>query len=305
MLQDDLRVASSWAAASTARATSSSRPAPSAASRSRSPRPVDRAQVRARRHEVERQFARPAQQLDAHAAADAVAAEQRCSVSTSPVALRRRAGCGRRPDSGVLGRPVLQHLVYRRPRSARPVRDGRPCAAPPARSRRRCRASARRTRPWRSSSAEDPARRRPRHREAQRLRAGEDRGVDADHARPRVEQRAARVAGVQARVGLDHVVDQAAVLRPQRAAERRHDAGRSPSGRGRAGCRSRSTTWPTRSRSESPELAGAAAASDADAQQREVGVGVAADSSAACSLPSSSVAAMRPPAPATWWFVSR
>ena len=53
-----------------------------------------------------------------------------------------------------------------------------------------------------------------RDREADPLRRQDDRRVDADHLAPRVDQRAARVAGVQRRVGLEDVVDQPAGLRP-------------------------------------------------------------------------------------------
>ena len=65
-----------------------------------------------------------------------------------------------------------------------------------------------------------------RHREADALRARDDGGVDADHLAGRGDQRAARIAGIERRVGLDHVLDQPADLRAQRAAERRDDAGR-------------------------------------------------------------------------------
>ena len=51
-----------------------------------------------------------------------------------------------------------------------------------------------------------------------------DRGVDADDATAAVGERAAGVAGVQRRVGLDHVVDDPAAPGRQRAAERRDDA---------------------------------------------------------------------------------
>ena len=51
-----------------------------------------------------------------------------------------------------------------------------------------------------------------------------DRGVDADDASASVGERAARVARVQRRVGLDHVVDDPAAPGRQRAPERRDDA---------------------------------------------------------------------------------
>jgi hypothetical protein len=49
------------------------------------------------------------------------------------------------------------------------------------------------------------------HREANSLRAGDDRGVDADHLALRRDQRAARIAGIESRIGLNHIVDQTAV----------------------------------------------------------------------------------------------
>ena len=48
----------------------------------------------------------------------------------------------------------------------------------------------------------------------------DDRGVHADHLAAGVDQRPARVAGIERRVGLDHVVDQPSGLRAQRAAQR-------------------------------------------------------------------------------------
>ena len=62
-------------------------------------------------------------------------------------------------------------------------------------------------------------------READALRAHDDGGVDADDLAVRGNQRPAGIARVERRVGLDHVVDQPAGLRAQRAAERGHDAG--------------------------------------------------------------------------------
>ena len=53
-----------------------------------------------------------------------------------------------------------------------------------------------------------------------------DGGVDADHVTGSIGERAAGVAGVQRRVGLDHVVHHASALGRQRAPERRDDAGR-------------------------------------------------------------------------------
>ena len=57
--------------------------------------------------------------------------------------------------------------------------------------------------------------------------------------RPAVEQRAAGVARVDRRIGLDRLVDREAVGRLDRAADAGHDARRSRCGRARTGCRSR------------------------------------------------------------------
>ena len=61
--------------------------------------------------------------------------------------------------------------------------------------------------------------------EADALRRGDDRGVDADDLAARVEQRAAGVAGIERRVGLQDVVDQPAGAGGEGAAERADDAG--------------------------------------------------------------------------------
>ena len=60
--------------------------------------------------------------------------------------------------------------------------------------------------------------------EAQALGRQDHRRVDADHLAARVGQWAARVARVDRRVGLNHLVEQAAVPRAERAAEGAHDA---------------------------------------------------------------------------------
>ena len=64
------------------------------------------------------------------------------------------------------------------------------------------------------------------HGKADALRAHDHRRVDADHFAARRHERPAGIAGIERRIGLDHVVDQPAVPRAQRAAERRDDAGR-------------------------------------------------------------------------------
>ena len=60
---------------------------------------------------------------------------------------------------------------------------------------------------------------------ADALGADNDGGVDADHLAARRHQRAAGIAGIERRVGLDDVVDQPAAARTQRAAERGDHAG--------------------------------------------------------------------------------
>ena len=62
-------------------------------------------------------------------------------------------------------------------------------------------------------------------RKADALRAHDHRGVYADDFAVRRHQRAAGIAGVERRIGLDHVVDQPAGARAQAAAERRDHAG--------------------------------------------------------------------------------
>src|SRR5438270_12277804 len=47
-------------------------------------------------------------------------------------------------------------------------------------------------------------------------------GIDADYTPRRVHQRPTRVAGVQGSIGLNHVIDQAPGIRPQRSPERAH-----------------------------------------------------------------------------------
>ena len=82
----------------------------------------------------------------------------------------------------------------------------------------------RRTRPCCSSCGMTQLRGVDRDREADRLRAADDRGVDADHLAARVQQRPARVARVERRVGLDHVRDQPAGAGAHAASERADDA---------------------------------------------------------------------------------
>src|SRR5262249_14790389 len=58
---------------------------------------------------------------------------------------------------------------------------------------------------------------------AQPLGGQNHRGVDADHFAVRSHQRPARVAWIQCRVGLDHVVDQSPRTRAQGTPESAHD----------------------------------------------------------------------------------
>ena len=60
----------------------------------------------------------------------------------------------------------------------------------------------------------------------QRLRAGNDRGLDPHHPSPAVDLPAAGIAGDHARLGLDHGFDQARVAGTQAAAQRRDHSGR-------------------------------------------------------------------------------
>ena len=74
--------------------------------------------------------------------------------------------------------------------------------------------------------------------EAQPLGAGDDRGVDADHAPAAVDQRAAGIARVQRRIGLHQVLDRPAaavvgLIRPEL---------RQAFARSRSGLHRRSTT---------------------------------------------------------------
>ena len=61
--------------------------------------------------------------------------------------------------------------------------------------------------------------------EAESLPAHDDRRVEPDDLARGVDERAARVAGIQRGVGLNDVGDQAARLRPQRSTERADDPG--------------------------------------------------------------------------------
>src|SRR5437016_580530 len=58
------------------------------------------------------------------------------------------------------------------------------------------------------------------------LRAIDDRGIDTDHLSRRRHQRPAGISGVERSISLDHVLDGPPAHRADRAAERRHDAGR-------------------------------------------------------------------------------
>src|SRR5256885_913724 len=60
-------------------------------------------------------------------------------------------------------------------------------------------------------------------RKADSLRAHDHRRVYANDFTPRIHQRPAGVAGIQSRVGLDHVLDQPARLRAHASAQRTYD----------------------------------------------------------------------------------
>ena len=111
--------------------------------------------------------------------------------------------------------------------------------------------------------------------EADALRRADDRGVDADHLAARVDQRPARVAGIERRVGLDDVVHQAPRVRAQRAPERASPRPPSRCTGSRADCRSRSRAAPRAGRPSRPATAGSSS-SAWSADDREVGVGIVA-----------------------------
>ena len=54
------------------------------------------------------------------------------------------------------------------------------------------------------------------NREADPLGARNDGGVDAHHLACRIDQRPTGIARIERRIGLDHVVDETACLRPER-----------------------------------------------------------------------------------------
>src|SRR4051812_45394752 len=72
----------------------------------------------------------------------------------------------------------------------------------------------------------DEFRRVDRNRKADALRGQDDGRVNADDFAPRGDERAAGVTGIERRVRLDDVVNQAAGIRPQRATERADHARR-------------------------------------------------------------------------------
>ena len=65
-----------------------------------------------------------------------------------------------------------------------------------------------------------------RNREAQPLAAGDDRGVDADDSAGARDERSAGIAGIERRVGLDDMLDQASRPGAERPAERADHAAR-------------------------------------------------------------------------------
>src|SRR6185369_139775 len=71
--------------------------------------------------------------------------------------------------------------------------------------------------PFANELRNDELRRADRHGETDALCAADDRGVDAHDFTPRVNERSARVAGIERGVGLDDGVDDATGLRAHRA----------------------------------------------------------------------------------------
>jgi hypothetical protein len=110
-------------------------------------------------------------------------------------------------------------------------------------------------------------------READALSTADHRGVDADHLAACGYQRAAGIARIERRVGLDDVIDQAAALGAQGATECRHHAG--------GDARLEAERIPDRHHQMSaPQPLGVAesgrryARRQRRAQQREIGVGI-------------------------------
>src|SRR5258706_12969370 len=64
-----------------------------------------------------------------------------------------------------------------------------------------------------------------RHSESQTLREGNNRGVHSDEAAARIDQRAARIPGVEWRRMLNNVLDKTSLAAPHRAAESTDDTG--------------------------------------------------------------------------------
>ena len=141
--------------------------------------------------------------------------------------------------------------------------------------------------------------------EADALGRLDDGRVDADDPAAAVHERAAAVAGVQGRVGLDDVVDQVAGDAAQRPAQGADDAGGDGATRSRAGCRwrrraGRRAASPSRRRRRS----GTPSAS-AWTTARSVH-GSVPTTRPASSWPSPRRTRTRPPLPwTTWWLVSR
>src|SRR3954462_3092197 len=134
---------------------------------------------------------------------------------TSPA--RRPARAAGPPGTTELTRaPVPREgALVATPRYARRTRPSRPSAALPHRAPDRRRHRPHAVRRHREADADVPA---PRP-------AGLDLRVDADHARVAVEQRAARVAGVDRGIGLDGARDGEPVRRVDLAPEGGDDAG--------------------------------------------------------------------------------
>ena len=116
-----------------------------------------------------------------------------------------------------------------------------------------------------------------RDRKADALRARDHRGVDADHLAARGDQRPAGIAGVERRVGLDHVLDQPAGAGAQATGRAPRSRRRSRSNSKPSGLPIATASWPRLEPLGIAERRRRQVARGAGAQQRQVGVGVLAE----------------------------
>ena len=203
-------------------------------------------------------------------------------------AVRRAARLGRRDRRGrALREPVRKLHAARNGRLLRRYSDvGAPHAAVP------------------HQLAEHEVRRVRRDREADALRALDDRRVHADHLAARGDQRPAGIAGVERRVGLDHVVDQPSAC--ARAASARAPRRRPPSRstRSRADCRSPPQAGRAAAVFESPSrAAGSVTGASTRTSARSVS-GSSPTTRAVRLRPSVVISSTRAAPPTTWLLVS-